>query len=349
MAKHGNVAIFVPHNGCPNMCSFCNQRTISGRSEQPDAETVRSICEKAAREMTVDAKNAQIAFFGGSFTAIERGLMISLLEAASEFIENGSFSGIRISTRPDCIDEETLDILGRSHVTNIELGAQSMDDRVLAMNRRGHTAADVENASRLIKRRGFALGLQMMVGLYGENPRDIPEGNGRTLAENAMETARRIAELEPDEVRIYPVAVLEGTELARLWQDGVYFPPDVNEAVKCCAELIPFFEERGIRILRVGLHASDGVGTQALAGAYHPAFRELCDNELYLRKILQTVKASGEKCGTVYVSPRELSKALGQKRANIGKLAALGYDIRIAAGRELAAGELRFDAAQNQL
>mgnify|MGYP004672618257 CR=1 FL=1 len=293
--------------------------------------------------MTVGAGNAQIAFFGGSFTAIDRGLMIELLGAAAEFVENGSFSGVRISTRPDCIDDGVLDILARYHVANIELGAQSMEDRVLAMNRRGHTAADVEDASRLIKSRGFALGLQMMVGLYGENPRDIPAGNGKTLAENTMETARRIAALEPDEVRVYPVAVLEDTELARLWRDGKYFPPTVEEAVSCCAELIPFFEERHIRILRVGLHASEGVGTQAVAGAYHPAFRELCDNELYLRRILQIVEEYGVTAGTAYVAPRELSKALGQRRGNVARLAAAGLEVKIAADPSMQPGELRFE------
>ncbi len=333
----------MPHNGCPNMCSFCNQRTISGQSAQPDAKTVRETCERAAREMTVGAKNAQIAFFGGSFTAIDRGLMTELLEAAAEFVENGSFSGIRISTRPDCIDGETLDILARYHVESIELGAQSMDDRVLAMNRRGHTVADVENAARLVKSRGFSLGLQMMVGLYGENPRDIPTENGGTLAGKTMETARRIAALEPDEVRIYPVAVLEGTELARLFCEGKYFPPTVGEAVECCARLIPFFEAHGIRILRVGLHASDGVGTLAVAGAYHPAFRELCDNELYFRKILRIVESDCAKCGTVYVAPRELSKALGQKRRNAVRLAEMGFDLRIAADPAVEPGSLRFE------
>ena len=343
-AKHGNVAIFVPHNGCPNMCSFCNQRTISGQSAQPDRDFVRKTCEDALNSMTVDAQNAQIAFFGGSFTAIDRNLMISLLQAAAEYVEAGKFAGIRISTRPDCIDEEILSILKRYHVTDIELGAQSMDDRVLWLNRRGHTAEDVEKASRMIKQAGFSLGLQMMVGLYGENPEDIPsDGTDKSLTECTMYTAERIAVLEPDGVRIYPTAVLKGTELAMLFEAGRYFPPTVEQAVECCADVMEFFAEKNITILRVGLHASETVEADVVAGVYHPAFRELCDNELYFRRILRIVEKNADKTAKIYVEPHSISKAVGQKRSNVAKLAALGYNVNIYPREGVAVGEVETD------
>lgn len=342
--KHGNVAIFVPHSGCPNMCSFCNQRTISGQSVQPDADFVRKTCEEAIERMTVEPQNAQIAFFGGSFTAIDRNLMISLLQAASEYVETGRFAGIRISTRPDCINEEILEILKQYHVTDIELGAQSMDDRVLQMNRRGHTAEDVERASLLIRQRGFSLGLQMMVGLYGENPKDIPLWlPEKSLSERTMKTAEKIAALQPSCVRIYPIAVLKGTELERMLVSGMYFPPDVSEAVACCANLIEFFEKKKIKILRVGLHASETVEEDVIAGAYHPAFRELCDNELYFRRILRIVSSNADRIENIYVNPGFLSKAVGQKRGNLAKLKKLGYDVRISAREGVAPGDLEID------
>ncbi len=336
--KHGNVAIFVPHNGCPNMCSFCNQRTISGQSEQPDADFVRNACGKACGELTVGAENAQIAFFGGSFTAIDRELMVSLLDAAAGFVEKGFFSGIRISTRPDCVDEEVLDILAKRHVESIELGAQSMDDRILTMNLRGHTVKDVEDASRRIKARGFSLGLQMMAGLYGENPGDTPD-DARPLREHVMLTARRIAELEPDEVRIYPVAVLKGTGLERLWREGRYFPPELQEAVECCADAMLLFREKSIKLLRVGLHASEALQAETVAGIYHPAFRELCESEIYFRRMRLLLEQSGKKRGTFVVAPQELSKALGQRRENVTRLAQLGFDVRITAAAGTRAGE----------
>ncbi|MBR3789881.1 MAG: radical SAM protein, partial [Clostridia bacterium] len=163
--KHSNISLFVPHAGCPNQCSFCNQKTISGRVKELTKEEVKRTLEFASNSK-LSAENTEIAFFGGSFTAINRDYMISLLEEAKPFIDNGLFSGIRISTRPDSIDEEVLGILKSYKVTAIELGAQSTNDEVLLYNRRGHTKADIINASLLIKKYGFSLGLQMMTGLY---------------------------------------------------------------------------------------------------------------------------------------------------------------------------------------
>jgi histone acetyltransferase (RNA polymerase elongator complex component) len=257
------------------------------------------------------ASDAEIAFFGGSFTAIEPGLMEALLAAAAPYVGPGKFKGIRLSTRPDAISDGILDTLARYGVTSIELGAQSMDDRVLKMNGRGHTSEAVETASRLIKSRGFELGLQMMTGLYG----DTPDG--------ARETARRIAALSPATVRIYPTIVLRGTQLERLKNDGLYQPESLGEAVELCAGLLRFFGGKGIKVIRLGLHASDGIAKEYAGGPWHPAFRELCESENYRRsaqEALDELRNGGEGCESgaeLHVAPRCVSKLAGQHRTNI--------------------------------
>ncbi|MDD6395705.1 MAG: radical SAM protein [Firmicutes bacterium] len=326
--KHANIALFIPHNGCPHQCSFCNQRTISGATEQPSADDVRAAVNTALSSKNFDGANAEIAFFGGSFTAIDRDYMIELLQAAHEFIAGGKVAGIRISTRPDAISAEILDILGQYGVTSIELGAQSMRDEVLLMNKRGHSAEDVVNASDLIKKYGFSLGLQMMTGLYGDDNC------------GAVYTAQRIAQLQPDTVRIYPTVVLEGTELADKMRDGDYMPQGYGDAADLCAELLEFFEQRNIRVIKLGLHASDGVDGNRVGGAYHPAFRELCEGRIYLNKMRRYLAENYPQGGdfVVYVDKRELSKACGQKKCNIAALSEGGWSVKIK-GKDFENGE----------
>lgn len=326
--KHSNIAVFIPHNGCPHRCSFCNQRTISGASEQPIADDVRKAVNIALCSPNFDGSNAEIAFFGGSFTTIDREYMIELLEAAYEFVSDGRVAGIRVSTRPDAISREILDILRRYGVTSIELGAQSMRDDVLQMNKRGHSAEDIVNASRLIKEYGFSLGLQMMTGLYGD------DDNG------AVYTAHKIAELQPDTVRIYPTVVLEGTELADRMRRGEYSPQNYMEATDLCAALLEFFEDRNIRVIKLGLHASDGVDGSRVGGAYHPAFREICEGRIYLNKMRRYLKENYPSGGSfiVRVDRREISKACGQKKCNIAALLEDGWDVKIK-GEDFTNGE----------
>lgn len=329
--KHANISVFVPHNGCPHTCAFCNQRIISGESAQPTPGEVSELlrADMARSRLSGTAvRERELAFFGGSFTAIDREYMLSLLEAAQPYIENGYLSGMRCSTRPDCIDEETLDLLGRFNMTSIELGAQSMDDRVLSLNSRGHTAAQVEKAARMIKQRGFGLGLQMMTGLYGDSD------------EGAFETARRLAELSPATVRIYPTVVLAGTRLAELCEKGEYEPQTLEGAVELCSSLLDFFEKRGIKVIKLGLHASRDVERDYVAGAYHPAMRELCESRLYLKKLLELLCAAKARKASAAVNPRELSKALGQKRENIKILAEKGFAVDIVADESVPAGDI---------
>ena len=308
--KHVNVALFAVHEGCPHMCSFCNQKSISGSTGKLTAQDVHEAAKTALSGKT-DARGGEIAFFGGSFTLIEREYMLSLLRAAKEHIDSGDFSGIRISTRPDGINEEICDILRQYGVTSVELGAQSMDDRVLLLNKRGHTAQDVENASRLLKEYGFSLGLQMMTGLYGSTDAD------------SIETAEKIIALAPETVRIYPTVVIEGTELDRLMKSGEYTPQTVEQAARLGSVLIPMFENAGIKVIRFGLHSGGNVEENYTGGAYHPALREMAESLIFLNRVLE--KANGRQGkAIVCVHPSCVSKMTGQKKSNIEKLAQAG-------------------------
>lgn len=301
--SHANISVFIPHMGCPNACSFCNQRTISSTAHAPSPDEAEDIIRGAYEYMSPEKRrNTEIAFFGGSFTAIDREYMISLLERADRYItcENG-FCGIRISTRPDCIDEEILMLLKKYHVTAIELGAQSMNDRVLEMNMRGHTSDDVRRSAAMIKSYGFELGLQMMVGLYGSSPAD------------ELYTMNEIVRCYPATARIYPVAVLEGTKLAELYKEGKYVLYPFDECVKLCAEIYSTFVKNNIRVIRMGLHAEDGVEQNAVAGFYHPAFGEIVRTEI-IRKIIEENLTEGENL--CEAPPRLTSSLSGYKRSN---------------------------------
>lgn len=317
--RHANLAFFVPHLGCPHQCSFCNQKNISGNLFPPTPKEVENACKIAAKQLKNRNFPAEIAFFGGSFTAIEPQKMQSLLKAAYPFVACGAFDGIRISTRPDAISLEILEILRKYGVTMIELGAQSMDDAVLCQNGRGHTAEQVVEAAALIRQAGFSLGLQMMVGLPGD---------GKT---GHRRTAEQIALLRPDCVRIYPVLVVKGTDLARWYAEGTYIPLTVEEAVERTAWLLRFFEERDILVIRVGLHAEEALEQSCIAGPYHPAFGELCYSRVWLNRLLERLEREdlSQKTLRILVHPSLLSKAIGQKRENLARLSQAGYRVQI--------------------
>ena len=321
--RHINVALFVPHNGCPNQCSFCNQRAISGQRNQVEPSDVDEAVQIALKNPA--SKGGEIAFFGGSFTAIERETMVSLLSAAYKYVENGRFRGIRISTRPDAIDEEICNILRSYGVTAVELGAQSLDDRVLTLNKRGHTAEDVVKATKLLQKNGFETGLQMMTGLYGSTDED------------SIETAKKIIELNPDTVRIYPTVVLENTELCELYRNGEYHPQGVEAAAEICAVLLQMFEEAGIKVIRTGLHSGGDVEGEFVAGAYHPAFKEICESKIYLRKVTELIRENKIPEGKIEirVSPKSVSQMTGQKKVNIEALKKLGYEAKITADESI--------------
>lgn len=241
--------------------------------------------------------------------------MIELLEATREYVKN--FIGIRISTRPDCIDEKILEVLKKYNVTAIELGAQSMDDEVLKLNERGHCASDVKKAGELIKSYGFSLGLQMMTGLYGSDfYKDIY-------------TADEFIKIRPDTVRIYPTITMKDTELANLYIQKKYIPYSLEESVNLCAKLILKFEQEKIKIIRLGLHYSESLITNSYGNNYHPAFKELCENKIFADKLVELLKNTDCKNFDVFVNPKSVSKLMGQKRKNIAMFEKDGYNLKV--------------------
>lgn len=326
-AAHSNISIFVPHIGCPNMCSFCNQRYITGKHSAPKIQEVIEAVNIAVASKNYNPNFTEIAFFGGSFTAINRNYMIDLLTTANQFVKNGIVSGIRISTRPDAIDDEILTILKKYGVTSIELGAQSLDDNVLLLNNRGHTAQDVVNASNLIKYYGFSLGLQMMTGLYGDTDN------------KAIYTANKIIKLCPDTVRIYPTIVLKNTDLAALYSDNKYKPQTLDEAAELCAELLLMFNKSDIKVIRLGLHSIEK--NSFVAGPWHPAFSELCYSKIFLKNAQYLLTQKGDYY--LYVNPHSVSKMIGQQKYNINTLKKLGFDCQVRQDATLGSYDIRVE------
>ena len=311
MAKHehANIPVFIPHLGCPNDCVFCNQRTISGHSDF-DPAAVRGEIENALA--TLGDRTAEIAFFGGSFTGIDRDLMISLLDTAEEYVRARRVCGIRLSTRPDYVNGEIIEILGHYTLAAVELGIQSTDDSVLKASRRGHTAEQTEIACRLLREAGIPLVGQMMIGLPG------------ATTESEIQTARDICRMGASAARVYPTVVFKKTALCAMAQSGEYSPLTNAEAARRTAGVLDVFDRSGIPVIRVGLCSSDNLASEeeVYGGANHPALGELAMSELFYRRITESL-GEGEKHMdglTVFVSPGALSKAIGQKRANIRRI-----------------------------
>lgn len=309
IAKRNIIPVFVPHLGCPNNCVFCNQHKISGSTTPANAETVKCAILDGIKKIPENS-NIQLAFYGGSFTAIPVEEQNELLDAALPFLHDGTLKSLRLSTRPDAIDAQTLTRLKERGVQTIELGAQSMCEEVLKASGRGHTALQTEQAARLIRQFGFELILQMMTGL----PEDTKE--------RSIETANRIIALRPDGVRIYPTVIIENTPLCDMWREGSYKEHTVAHAVEVCAALLPMFEEAGIPVIRLGLNPTEELSEgAALGGAYHPAFGELVASRLLLEKarVLLTSSSHGENV-TLNVNKSDVSAMIGQKKTNIKTL-----------------------------
>lgn len=308
--QHRNIPIFIPHMGCPHQCVFCNQRSISGKSSF-DPTQVRATIETALSTIPSGAET-EIAFFGGSFTGIDRALMLELLNTAQDFVDRGFVGGIRLSTRPDYISDEILEILSHYSVRHIELGLQSMSDRVLAECRRGHTADEARRACLAVKKAGFSLVGQMMIGLPGSTPE----------AEEA--TAREICALGADAARIYPTVVFYDTPLCQFAQTGAYTPLSTHEAAERSARALRILRERGVPCIRIGLCASEELVSPetVYAGPNHPALGELVWNAYYFDEIKALLAREGllGRRVTLYVPERTYSKVIGQKRANLERL-----------------------------
>jgi histone acetyltransferase (RNA polymerase elongator complex component) len=307
------IPLFIPHMGCPHQCVFCNQRTITGSAGQiPTPDQIRAEVARYLRFAKKRYATIQISFFGGNFLGLERKVMIGLLDTAATFVEGGAVDSLRFSTRPDTLCPESLAAIARFPVKTVELGVQSMNNSVLDACRRGHAAADTIAAATLLKDEGYQLGLQMMVGLPGDDDA------------GAMFTARQLAHLKPDFVRIYPTLVLAGSPLARIFRAGNYHPLALDAGITLVKRLYLLFKKKGIPVVRMGLQASDGLADPAalLAGPYHPAFGHLVHGEIVLDAIGAVLAGMNGISGklTIRVHPTMVSRVQGLNKKNIKHL-----------------------------
>jgi len=304
--RHYTIPIFVPHIGCPNNCVFCNQNRITGAQSEVTADSAKKLIEEHLKYVDRDKSTVEIAFFGGSFTGIDFDKQTELLECAHEFVKNGSVDFLRCSTRPDFINQTILDNLKKYSVKTIELGVQSTDEEVLLRSERGHSRDDVFAAAHLIKANGFSLGLQMMPHLPGDT------------REKTLQTVRDIIKMAPDCVRIYPTLIVPDTALYDMYQKGEYTPADLDYTVDLCASAVEMFELNGIDVIRIGLQTTDNINEKTVIGPYHSALGELVYSEIYKRAIEKQITENDIHGDFVYyVRPGHVSKAVGQRKANI--------------------------------
>jgi len=308
---HFNIPVFIPHLGCPFQCIYCNQKYISGTLKVPDIDEVHAIIRQKLSTIDTAIAAVEVAFFGGSFTCLSKTEQEKYLQAVQTNISDKKVNGIRISTRPDYIDENILDLLHHYHVKTIELGVQSMSDRILMNAGRGHTVEDVVNASALIKKNGFKLGIQTMIGLPGESN------------EESEFTASRVISLKPDCVRIYPVLVLKDTELERQFSEGTYEPLSLQLAVERVATVLRMYINNDINVIKVGLHPSEEFesGGKLVAGPFHPAFREMAMSCLWKIEfndyiLQQQITAKVNKDITITVPQSQYNYAIGYEAEN---------------------------------
>jgi histone acetyltransferase (RNA polymerase elongator complex component) len=307
------IPIFLPHAGCPHQCVFCNQTSITGaeRNMVSPENVERQILEFLEYKRT-DRRPVQVAFYGGNFLGLEKGYIERLLNVSAKFVKNKRIDAIRFSTRPDTIDHDRIEAIKNYPVSTVEIGAQSMDDGVLATVRREHSASDTQRAVALLKDRRYQIGLQMMVGL----PEEDEAGS--------LSTAYRISELKPDFVRIYPTIVLKNSLLARWYENGTYHPWSLERSIAHVKTLYLLFKQKNIPVIRMGLQASEDLdsGNAVLAGPYHPAFGHMVHSEIFLdmaTAIMENETVSGEKV-TIKVHPRSISKMRGLKNSNVDTL-----------------------------
>jgi len=307
------VPIFISHAGCPHRCLFCDQEKITDQKIQSTGpEEVRKTLDAAIRAKSFRSRqNRELAFYGGTFTGLEKAHMESLLKAAEPYVRNGTVQSIRISTRPDSLDAERLGILKAYHVATVELGVQSMDDRVLSLSQRGHTADDTVKAVRMLKDHGFRVGIQLMPGLPGDSK------------ENFLATIEKVLALEPHMARLYPALVIKGTGLARMYAKGAYRPFSLHEAVNLCVESVIRLEKKGIPVIRIGLMNSPALTEKdrIVSGPWHPAFGFLVRSAIHIKGIAGGLPAPGEaeQIG-VYSPMREIPLVRGYKNQGVQKI-----------------------------
>lgn len=308
--KHHIIPIFVPHVGCPHDCVFCNQKKITGRSTDITSEEVDNTIKSYLETIPDSNEKLEVAFYGGSFTAIEKDIQRELLSVANSYKQRGLIDRIRLSTRPDCIDMDILDLLKANGVDIIELGVQSLNQEVLDKSNRGHSKEDVYKAVDLINDYNFTLGLQMMLGL----PADTKE--------KSISTAKEIINLKPDFSRIYPTLVVKETYLEKLYIEDKYEPLSVEQAVDISSIILMMFELSDINVIRIGLQPTENISAESgevVSGPFHPSIRQLVESDIYktiLKLFLDENRIVGEEI-KIEISKKEISNIVGQKSKNV--------------------------------
>ncbi len=297
------IPVFIPELACDHRCVFCNQHAITGNQQIPTTEQVSCYINEKLTQISSDVRNIQIAFFGGNFTGIPAKDQEAYLKAVWHFIDSSRVNSIRISTRPDKIDEDKLQILSHYGVKNIELGVQNMCDEVLQKSGRGHTVDDIIRASELIKKHNFILGMQMMTGLPADS------------AEKTFHTASEIIRLGAAETRIYPLLVLKFTSLHEQYLSGNYTPLTLDETIERLVPVVDAFENSGVRILRVGLHPSrDFLDGDLVAGPWHPSLRQMIYSRLWAKILSEN--SVYDRRSILKVPTEQFPNAIGYKREN---------------------------------
>jgi histone acetyltransferase (RNA polymerase elongator complex component) len=328
--KHFNIPVFIPELACPFQCIYCNQKKISGCLKIPTPEEINKIIDVRLLTIPKEGTEIEVAFFGGNFTGLNLSEQETFLRNVQPYIDAGQISGIRVSTRPDYINQDVLKLLKKYNVKTIELGAQSMDNDVLKQVGRGHTSEDTALAAKMIKAEGFSLGLQMMIGLPGD-----------TL-QKSIYTAKKIIDLKADNTRIYPTLVISGTKLEELFNSGGYKPLSLEEAVTWSKELLKIFEEANVSVIRIGLHPSEGLikGDEMVAGPFHPSFRELVLTEIWHDLLKPLFKEKSKKI-VINVAPDQLNYAIGYLSKNKSLLLQAFHEVKFLADPQLTERQMK--------
>ncbi|KAB2889944.1 MAG: radical SAM protein [Desulfobulbaceae bacterium] len=331
------IPLFIPHRGCPHLCLFCNQHSITAAGQEASDGAAIGSTIRAWLDRSPDRRGVQAAFFGGSFTCLPREEQERLLASVEPFLASGEIETIRLSTRPDCIDPEISSFLFAHRVGIAELGVQSFDDRVLRASCRGHSADDSRRAVRLLQQAGMAVGIQLMPGLPQESHRSFIAGIRQAIA------------LAPAFVRLYPTVVLRHSGLAEEWRAGRYRPLSLNLAVARVARAKEMLDAAGIPVVRMGLQPTAELAAEVVAGPYHPAFGELVRSRLWFTRIRRRLAmlAAGEHL-TIRISHRDRSAVVGNNRTNIRRLEKLGYAGRFTLQDDLQAARGSVEYAVSQ-
>ncbi len=332
------IPIFIPHLGCPHKCVFCNQKKITGKTTRVTPEDIRKTIDfflsfKRGKQVV------EVAFFGGTFTGLPLSLQKSFLESVSPYIRRGEVDYIRLSTRPDYIERDILSFLKEYNVKIIELGVQSLVDRVLFYSQRGHTKDDVKSASNLIKEYGFLLGHQIMPGLPGDNEKTI------------IETVRESIKMKPHMVRIYPTLVLEGTELYNMYKSGKYHPLSLKETIKLVALAYIYYTANEVEIIRIGLQTTEEINEKhVFAGPYHPNIGALVRSQIFLWMIFYLIRNLKENLShvTLFVNERDMPYLVGYKQMNLKIIRDIFPDFSKGIDNNLSRGELSVEVNERK-